>query len=159
MKNQHTRRSSWQGESGAVIVEFALILPFLTLLFVGAIDVGLVTMDHQILQNAAREGARYAAMDFNDLDDPGDGAAALVRIQDRVVHYLADEGITVLATDVSVEQSSPDCVITYADGTSVGCSRVIVNYDKPLFLPGLNLLGLDPVPLEGRAVFRNLFGN
>jgi Flp pilus assembly protein TadG len=146
-------------EAGVVAVEFALVLPLLMLLLVGAIDVGLVTMEHQILQNAAREGARYAAMDFNNIHDVVQGPASLARIRTRVVDYLASEGITIVAGDVTVEQSAPDCEVAYDDGTTVGCSRVTVDYDKSLLMPGLNLLGIDPVPLQGQAVFRNLFGN
>ena len=133
-----------------------MVLPLLAILLVGAFDVGLLTMDHQILQNAAREGARYAALPGNDMaQDPG----ALGRIRQRVRDYLAAEGIQVTDGDVTVDQGSPACEVSYADGTTVGCSRVRIVYSKELYFPGLNLLGLDPVDLEGDAVFRNLFGN
>ena len=139
------------GESGAVIVEFAVILPFLAVLFAGAIEVGFLTHDHQILQNGAREGARYASLRSNwILVEPG----AQARIEQRVIDYLASEGITVVATDITIDQGAPNCIATYG-GTAAPCSRVTVEYSKPLFFPGFNLLG--PVTLEGNAVFRNLF--
>jgi len=153
-------RDSRRTESGAVVVEFAIVLPFLAILLVGALDVGLLTMDHQILQNAARDGARYASLPFNDISDPVDGTAALARIRQRVVDYLSLEGITVAPGDVTIEQGAPNCEVTYPDATTVGCSEVTVLYDKSLYFPGLNLVGVgNSVSLRGRAVFRNLFGN
>lgn len=49
-------------EDGAVAVEFALILPLLILLVVGAIEYGRVFSQYQVFQGAAREGARCAAV-------------------------------------------------------------------------------------------------
>lgn len=47
---------------GQTLVEFALILPVLLLLLVGTMDVGLLINQHMILSEAAREGARSAAL-------------------------------------------------------------------------------------------------
>jgi Flp pilus assembly protein TadG len=49
-------------ERGAVAVEFALVLPVLILLVVGAIEFGKVLSQYQVFQGAAREGARCAAV-------------------------------------------------------------------------------------------------
>lgn len=55
---QLLRRS--RGQEGAAAVEFALILPVLVLLTLGALDMGhLFYIDH-LITNASREGARYA---------------------------------------------------------------------------------------------------
>lgn len=50
------------GEVGAVAVEFALILPVLLLLLVGTIQFGIVYSQYQVMEGAAREGARCAAV-------------------------------------------------------------------------------------------------
>jgi Flp pilus assembly protein TadG len=49
------------GQEGAAAVEFAIILPILLVLTLGALDVGhMYYMDH-LITNASREGGRYAA--------------------------------------------------------------------------------------------------
>jgi Flp pilus assembly protein TadG len=49
-------------QDGAVAVEFALIFPVLALLVVGIIQFGIVWSQYQVMQGAAREGARCAAV-------------------------------------------------------------------------------------------------
>ncbi len=49
-------------ERGAVLVEFALIAPILILLVAGTIQFGIMYSQYQVLQGAAREGARCAAV-------------------------------------------------------------------------------------------------
>jgi Flp pilus assembly protein TadG len=59
-----TRRSSGQGarDRGAAAVEFALLLPVLLLLVFGIIDFGRALNAQVTLTQAAREGARLAAL-------------------------------------------------------------------------------------------------
>lgn len=45
---------------GQALVEFALVLPILTLLLAGFWDLGRVVLAHDALNHAAREAARYA---------------------------------------------------------------------------------------------------
>lgn len=55
-----------RGESGAVAVEFALILPILVMLLLGVTTTGMVYSDHLAITNAAREGGRFgSAVDYN----------------------------------------------------------------------------------------------
>jgi len=49
-------------ESGAVAVEFAIMLPVLVLILFGVIQFGKVYSQWQVFQGAAREGARCAAV-------------------------------------------------------------------------------------------------
>lgn len=54
---------------GQALLEFALILPFLTLAILGIFDLGWVIYANNTLANAAREGARMAIiMPKNDTD-------------------------------------------------------------------------------------------
>src|ERR671915_133964 len=58
-----TRRSGRSGETGAVMVEFALILPLVLILFLLIIDFGRA-MNYWIDEtHLASEGARFAAVD------------------------------------------------------------------------------------------------
>lgn len=49
-------------QDGAVAVEFALIAPILILILAGVIQFGIVYSQYQVLQGAAREGARCASV-------------------------------------------------------------------------------------------------
>jgi Flp pilus assembly protein TadG len=86
-------RSRLRSERGAIVVEFALILPVLLMIVVGTIEFGRVYSQFQVFNAAAREGARCAAVQatpFRDCD-----------VQDRI-----DSGATPYETasdaDVSV---------------------------------------------------------
>ena len=52
-------------ESGQAMVEFALVLPILLALLCGIIDFGWVYYNQITLNNAAREGARYAVVHYD----------------------------------------------------------------------------------------------
>ena len=51
---------------GQTIVEFALIIPFLLLLVVGVMEFGLILNQYMVVAEAAREGARSAALGGDD---------------------------------------------------------------------------------------------
>src|SRR5258707_9130468 len=69
--------------SGTAAVEFAVILPFIMVLFLGIIEFGRVLMVQQILTNAAREGCRNAVL-------PGGTISAS---RDVVTNYLSNANI------------------------------------------------------------------
>jgi Flp pilus assembly protein TadG len=54
-----------RGESGAAVVEFALVLPLVLILVFGIIDVGRLMFTANSLTSAVREGARFAAVQTN----------------------------------------------------------------------------------------------
>ena len=51
-----------RSQAGAELVEFALVLPMLLLVFGGIVDFGLLLQRQQVITNAAREGARLAVL-------------------------------------------------------------------------------------------------
>lgn len=57
-----------KSEKGQAMVEFALVLPILLLLLCGIIDFGWLYFNQLLLNNAAREGARYAAIHYSTYD-------------------------------------------------------------------------------------------
>ena len=74
-------------ERGAVLVEFALIAPILILLVAGTIQFGIMYSQYQVLQGAAREGARCAsvqATDFSSCDVQDE-------VQDAALNYELSE--------------------------------------------------------------------
>lgn len=150
-----SRTTSWKDQRGAVLVEMAIVLPLFAILLLGAFEFGSIAHDHQALQNAAREGARFSANPTGQTCLVSDPAAVLAAIQNRVVAYLQGEKITVSAADVTVNQSYP---ITIGGLTVMG-SRVTVTYQRSLIFPGIT--GLIPsagtIQLQGNAVFRNFY--
>src|SRR5437867_4927601 len=115
-RSQHQQR-------GTGLIEIAMILPVLTLLLIGIVNMGLLIREHQVLQNAAREGARYSALQANRMDEAGtatEQALVLTKLKTRVQRYLAQERITIALSDVTIDQN-----YTYAvDASTVTASQV-----------------------------------
>ncbi len=146
------RKRSRKDAEGAVLVEFALVLPLLALLFLTVIDLGLVIWEHQVLQNAAREAARFSSLPSSWINPRNPGANES-QIKQRVIDSCLEEGIHVEANDIIVVQ---DYLITVG-GMTVKGSEVTVTYDRSFLIPGAPLLPFPEVTLTGRAVFRNLY--
>ena len=92
----HTRdmrgRRRRRGEDGVEIIEFALVFPLLLLVVLGIVDYGFMFQRFESLTNAAREGARVAAL-------PG---YAQVDIEDRVTSYLAAGAVPTTAGNPAI---------------------------------------------------------
>ena len=74
----------WSGESGAELIEFALVLPLLLLVLLGIFDFGFLFQRYEVVTNAAREGARVAILPgYVDAD-----------VEARVNQYLTAGGLT-----------------------------------------------------------------
>ena len=81
-------RRRLQCDRGSQLVEFALIFPLLLLVVMGVVDWGLMFQRYEVLTNAAREGARVAALpDYGSAD-----------VSARVNQYLTGTGMTVTTT-------------------------------------------------------------
>jgi Flp pilus assembly protein TadG len=93
------------------MVEFALILPVLMVLFATTLDLGRLALAELSIENAAREGAFQAAKtptDFNNsLPCPAD--AATNKIVCRVQLEAKSSGVTIAPADVSVSCSVAGC--------------------------------------------------
>lgn len=140
-----TRRPRRQ-ESGTQIVELAIMLPLLLFLVLAAIDGGQVIRVHQVLNNAAREGARLSTQPEHN------GAPAVVR--QRVVDYAAENGVTIDVNQVQVNQSF-DALLD--SGVLITLSEVQVTHNHNMsYVPSLTG-GAANVTLSTRARFENLY--
>jgi len=63
-----TRRRRDRDQRGAVVVEFALIVPMLLLIVFGILDFGYMLNRNTIVSNASRDGARTASLDGSFAD-------------------------------------------------------------------------------------------
>lgn len=151
----NSRQRVGDRERGAVAVELAIILPLMAILLMGILEVGSITRDYQVLQNAAREGARFSSMPMNRIDGASDPNMVLQTIQNRVVAYLQNEHITVSAGSVDVNQEYP----VQIGALTVQGTLITITYSRPLIFPGAATLipSLNTLPLVGRAVFRNFY--
>jgi hypothetical protein len=71
--------------SGQSLLEFALTLPLLLLLVMGVFDLGRSIYYYSAIHNAAREGARYGAVNHCDLTGIKDRAAQMADLGDGLV--------------------------------------------------------------------------
>ena len=78
------RRRRWlASESGADLIEMALVLPLLLLVVLGTVDVAFLFQRYEAVTNATREGARVAVLPGYTVTD----------IQNRVQRYMQSGGL------------------------------------------------------------------
>lgn len=75
-----------RSERGAALVEFAVVMPLLILLLFGIMEAGWFFAQQVEVRNAAREGARIAAVSAPDIT--GDGAFTLTDVIARTCDTL-----------------------------------------------------------------------
>ena len=139
---RHNRR-----RSGQAVVEFALVLPLLLLLVLGAIEFGRVLLRLHLLTSASREGARIASLPGNleaDVD---------TRVQD------IREAVGVQSSfNTVVEVRDPDGVLRsggLADAQQEDRVEVTVTNSFQI-LTGSIVPGLSGnIPLTSKCVFRH----
>ena len=85
--------------SGVVAVEFAVVAPVLLAVVFGLIQLGRAFETQNLLEVAAREGARFASMDRDGMLDPNESASD--KLVSDVKNFLASNGID--KDDVTVE--------------------------------------------------------
>lgn len=112
---------------GAAAVEFALVAPLFFLLVFGMVEFGRMVMIQQVITNASREGARMAVLD---------GASAS-SVKSSVVTYMANGGVTISTSDVTINPSDPT---TAAAGNPVTVT-VSLPFSQVSWLPSPMFLG------------------
>ena len=104
------RRNGGNGrrtESGASLVEFALVLPLLLALVFGIIEASWAFAQQNDVRHGAREGARLAAVDF------GTAGAIANEVCDRMDVVNPSEGVTVaLIPDAASFSGEPGAIAT-----------------------------------------------
>jgi hypothetical protein len=148
MASMNPCRRLRQGERGAELIEFALVLPLLLLLVLGIVDFGFLFQRLEVVTNAAREGARIAVL-------PGYGTAD---IRDRVNDYLEEGGVPIVRGTNPVININPISIAPGGGGATIPSEQVQVLYSHSyLFLSGLSHLfggNFNSVPLTGQSTMR-----
>jgi Flp pilus assembly protein TadG len=135
-------------EKGTQVVELALVLPLMMFLSLMVSEGAGLMRAHQVLNNAAREGARVSTVQENQ-NHPEVA-------QEAAVAYAANNYLTITAANVAVDQN----IVTMSpSGTAMTCSRVTVTMPYTLqYMPALPWFEVDDTfNLSGAAEFRNFY--
>lgn len=122
-------------ERGSATVEFALVLPLVLLMALALVQVGLLVKDQVVVEEAARAGAREAAVTTDDQEARDVAVAAAVSLD-------ADE------VDVSVDR----------EGGAGSAVTVTVVYHAGIDIPLISWLFPDSVDISGVATMRQEVG-
>lgn len=108
-------------ERGASVIEFAVILPLLLIIFAGTVEFGIILYDKAMLTNAVREGARYGIADGDTL--PSGQYRTVPEITTVVTNYCTARLINFgsAAPTVNVTPKAPD-------GSTVSTASVAFGY-------------------------------
>jgi Flp pilus assembly protein TadG len=128
-----TRKLFFKDKDGQSLIEFAMILPVLLLVLFGITEFGRAIMVTNILNIAAREGARAGA-------ESGDTTSVV----DKVNTVLQAANLTGAVVDPPVYDLTERTV------------TVTVKYDFEVLAPGIfdSIIIPDPFTLTGRTVMR-----
>ena len=139
---------------GQALVEFALVAPLFFLLLFSLIDFGRFVYYLQILNNAAREGTRYAIVhgsaSLNPSGPPEAGTTSADPAGDNVVAVVRTWSVGVVG-DSTVLTITPAWLQT--DGSAGGTNareqlvRVTVGYNFTPLIP----IPLPPIHIEGAS--------
>ena len=102
-----------RGRRGQNLTEFALVLPILILTMLGIVGFGFAYFARGSVENAAREGARYASI------HPSDTTGITTRVKQMV-------------TGVDTTSASFQVAVTYPDGDTTPTNRIRVTVTYPL---------------------------
>jgi Flp pilus assembly protein TadG len=135
-------------ERGAALGELALVMPFLLLVVMLMLEGSRLVETYQIINNAAREGARLAVLPENQ-GSPAD-------IAGEIVNYAGLNGVTIPAANITIDQS---LLVPTPSGVSISASQVTVQYSFTLnYLAVFTLLGVPGTyTLSSTAEFRNFY--
>lgn len=151
---RHMSRPSRTSPAGQSLIEFALILPIFVLILVGIFDFGRAIYAYSTINNAAREGGRWAVVD-----------QTATHIQSRAAEQAVSLGVA--PGDVQIDYRLPTALDTAGSCDSkigqddiYGCVAVVrvpYAYDAATPIIGslvgtLNLVGEARFPVEYNCV-------
>ncbi len=134
-------------ESGQALVEFALVVPILLILVIGVFEFGRAWNSHQVITDAAREGARRAV-----IYDVGDPEVRKAEVKDAIGSVLASAAL-----------KPARATITFPDGFNTGTGnvtavRIVYPYQFQFLAPFIRLVADSPegsINLATEARMRN----
>ena len=133
-----------------MLMELALLLPLLVLIVMLVLEGSRLVRTHQVLNNAAREGARLSVQQEN--------SGNTADIASEVVTYATQNGVPITSGNVTINQTA---TIPTGSGISMSASVVTVDYTYTMnYLSVFSWLGVPTTfPLQGAAEFRNFYNS
>jgi len=122
-------------ERGSAAVEFALVLPLVLIMSLAIVQIGLLVKDQVLVEEAARTGAREAAVNADDEE-----------VRQAVVSAAVGLDETRLGVTIAREGGAGSAV------------TVTVDYHAPVDIPLVTWLFPGSVDLNGTAVMRQETG-
>jgi Flp pilus assembly protein TadG len=126
-----------QGQRGAAMVEFAIILPLLILLLFGIIEFGLLLFNKQVITNASREGARYGIV------------ARVPRYADSDIESVVNNYVSDYLVSFASPTPSPTTQVTRTGTDFQDDLTVVVTYPYDFLA-----LPMGPVNLHSQTVMK-----
>ena len=161
-----------RGHRGAALVEFALVLPVLTLFLFGIVQFGIAYDRQQSVNSGAREGARLGALELTTMDDisrsvlasyaasaaAGEDPTITVSDSSGTVIGTRDSSGTFLISGTSTHPDTPDPA-REDDYTLMPCGRATpsdfihleVSTPYDITIP---FFGVQTVDIDSEAEFR-----
>lgn len=150
-------------QSGATLVEFAIILPLLLLLLFGIIEFARVVTEFTTVRTAAREGARYATTvgtpdaphytDCQGIIDAAQAQAVVGDVTDVSVKWSGPDGYSFAnCAHDSINDPDPEDILSGTEITVV----VTSNFDSVLPIFEVFLDDLELTSEQTRQVFKGL---
>lgn len=136
------RARARDGERGASLVEFALVVPLLTLFLFGIVQFGLAFDKKQSINSGAREGARLAALPVSTVASID---AAVENAFDGLLDGTVTTTVSVGATAFTAATDKP------CEGREGQTVVVVATVPHVLTIP---FFGAPVLTLEGRGEFR-----
>jgi Flp pilus assembly protein TadG len=139
------RRRRRSGQHGQSLVEFAFVLPIIVLVIVAFVEIGRAVFAWNTIANAARQGARVAAVnqlaaltdcdESRPIEDPYEPHWSI-----RGCAIAAGGALGLTTANVTVSYSSPPSTTLTCDPTlHVGCiAAITVTYNYNVSTPFLN---------------------
>jgi len=123
------------GERGQAIIELALALSVLLILTLGMVDVARILHAYLTTTNASREGARMAALGYDD-------AEIFAAVQASIGTALEQANLVVTVSPGKDDRRRGEPVV------------VEVQVPVPVLFPVLGALVADPLPVTSRTTMR-----
>lgn len=148
-------RQTQRHRRGAAALEAALVLPFLMMFLLGVMEYGRYVMMLHVLQNAAREGARYAIAHTEPVVVSGvTYGNATTDVTNVVNNFLAGQSLNGQTVQVYLSDTAGNNIGTWtnAEAGDLICVRISGNFN--FIVPSL-LRVSSSLGVQVRSVMRN----
>ncbi|OGS58120.1 MAG: hypothetical protein A3J40_08975 [Erythrobacter sp. RIFCSPHIGHO2_12_FULL_63_10] len=138
-----TKQSILRDESGATIIEFALLGPIVLGLMIGVIQIGLAMQSYNAVRSVTAETARFALVAYQQGNDPTNATirTQALGIADGPPYLLDRNDLVITVNDAAVQRvdGAKELTVSVAYQTPTVLPfftwvSPIVSHERPIFL-------------------------